>query len=163
MHISVNWSPFRCFICSHLIFLLGPAERKGALSRKPTRPLHSLAKSGNPGGQDRRRQTWGGGGRAEGGPPAPPPAPTVSLFCCCCCCCWWWLPQEVAREPAVRRPFVVRWDKVRRFGDRPVIRLIQILAPELGGALCFFCGRGSGCHKSAKSIKGEMHFRSRYR
>lgn len=89
-----------------------------------------------------------------------PPAPTVSLFCCCCC---WWLPQEVAREPAVRRPFVVRWDKVRRFGDRLVIRLIQILAPELGGALCFFCGRGSGCHKSAKSIKGEMHFRSRSR
>lgn len=116
--------------------------------------------------------------RESGGPGTPPPnvgrgrwglkvgrphlpALTVSLFCCCC---WWWLPQEVAREPAVRRPFVViRWDKVRRFGDRLIIRLIQILAPELGGALCFFCGRGSGCHKSAKSIKGEMHFRSRSR
>ena len=122
------------------------------------------------------RESGGGGGRGKGGRTTAAklgegtvglkvgrphlPAPTVSVFCCCC----WWLPKEMAREPEVRRPFVViRWDKVRRFGDRLIIRLIQILATELGGALCFFCGPGSGCHKSAKSIKGEMHFRSHSR
>lgn len=138
--------------------------RKERGTQQKANPLPALAgrirESGGPGPPPPKVERGRWRGLKVGRPHLP--APTVSVFCCCC---WWWLPKEAAREPEVRRPFVVviRWDKVRRFGDRLIIRLIQILASELGGALCFFCGRGSGCHKSAKSIKGEMHFRSHSR